>query len=275
MPQFAANLSLLYSEHAFLDRFAAAASDGFTAVEFLFLYAHAPSIIRARLQDHGLKLVLMNAPPAGADRQAVNLAWLQGARGTAALPGRESEFIYGFDLAMHYAAFLDCPRVHLMAGCIAQPSDRIQMQATFLKNLSYASQRAGDLAIDILIEPLNARDVPAYFLTRQAQAQAIVAQVAAPNLKVQMDLYHCQMTEGDIVTKLRKYLPGGAVGHIQIAGVPDRHEPDTGELNYPYLLQLIDSLGYSGWVGCEYHPRLAPAPGATTDGLAWRAKAMA
>ena len=270
MPQFAANLSLLYPEHAFLDRFAAAARDGFRAVEFLFPYAHPAAQIRQLLDAHALQLVLFNAPPAGTDAASIAGAWERGERGTAALPGREAECDYGVALALDYAQALACPRIHVMAGTVPTGTLRDAMQVTYQHNLHQAAQQAAQVGVQVLIEPLNPRDMPGYFLNRQDAAHALLQSVGAPNLKVQMDLYHCQIVEGDVATKLRQYLPTGAVGHIQIAGVPDRHEPDQGELYYPYLLQLIDSLGYAGWVGCEYRPRLGAAPGGTRQGLSWR-----
>lgn len=270
MPQFAANLSLLYPEHSFLDRFAAAARDGFKAVEFLFPYAYPAAQIRALLDAHGLQLVLFNAPPAGSDAASIASAWDRGERGTAAVPGREAECAYGLDLALDYAQALGCPRIHLMAGCVPPGAAIADLQATYARNLGQAAQQAARASVQVLIEPLNPRDVPRYFLSRQDQAHALLQTVAAPNLKVQMDLYHCQIVEGDVATKLRQYVPTGAVGHIQIAGVPERHEPDLGELHYPYLLDLIDSLGYTGWVGCEYRPRRGAAAGGTTLGLSWR-----
>ena len=270
MPQFAANLSLLYPEHPFLDRFAAAAHDGFQAVEFLFPYAYPAAQIRGLLDVHGLQLVLFNAPPAGTDMASIASAWERGERGTAALPGREAECAYGLNLALDYAQALGCPRIHLMAGCIPPGAARADMQAAYEHNLGLAAQQAARIGVQVLIEPLNPRDVPGYFLNRQDQAHALLQTVGAPNLKVQMDLYHCQIVEGDVATKLRQYLPTGAVGHIQIAGVPERHEPDQGELHYPYLLDLIDSLGYTGWVGCEYRPRRGAVAGGTSLGLSWR-----
>jgi hydroxypyruvate isomerase len=272
MPRFAANLSVLYPEHAFLDRFAAAARDGFRAVEFLFPYAYAPQVIRQRLDDNGLALVLFNAPPAGMLPQDMASAWDRGERGTAAQPGRETECARGLQYAVDYALALGCPRIHVMSGCVASATTATPaaMQATLIGNLQRAAALTAAYGLELLIEPLNPRDVPGYYLNRQDQAHALLAAVAAPNLKVQMDLYHCQIVEGDVATKLRQYLPTGAVGHIQIAGVPERHEPDGGELNYPYLFDLIDALGYTGWVGCEYRPRLGSTSGGTSQGLVWR-----
>lgn len=260
MPRFAANLSLLYPELDFLDRFAAAARDGFQAVEYLFPYAWAKDVLAARLQAQGLQQVLFNAPPGD---------WDAGERGLACLPGREAEFRAGLAQALDYAGALHCPRLHVMAGLAPLGADPAALQATYLGNLRWAATQALPLGVTLLIEPINLRDMPGYFLSRQAQAHALVAEVGAPNLQVQMDLYHCQIMEGDVAMKLRQYLPTGRVGHIQIAGVPERHEPDTGELNYPYLLALLDELGYDGWVGCEYRPQRGAQAGGTSDGLGW------
>ena len=269
MPQFAANLSLMYTEYAFLDRFAAAAQDGFAGVEFLFPYEHVGTELRTRLTDNGLQQVLFNAPPGGATRSDAASAWARGERGTACLPGREAEFRFGIALALEYAAALGCPRVHVMAGLVPAGAEPQRVQATFLSNLQHAASEAAKVCVDILIESINTRGMPGYFLNRQDHAHALVQAVGAPNLRVQMDLYHCQIVEGDLATKLRQYLPSGRVGHIQIAGVPQRHEPDTGELNYPYLFGVIDELGYAGWIGCEYRPRGGVRPGATREGLGW------
>ena len=260
MPRFAANLSLLYPELDFLARFAAAARDGFQAVEYLFPYAWPAAELAARLQAHGLQQVLFNAPPGD---------WDAGERGLASLPGREAEFRAGFEQALDYAGALHCPRVHVMAGLAPPGADPAVLQATYLNNLRWAAAQAAPQGVTVLIEPINLRDMPGYFLSRQAQAHAVVAEVGAPNLKVQMDLYHCQIMEGDVAMKLRQYLPTGRVGHLQIAGVPERHEPDTGELNYPYLFALLDALGYDGWVGCEYRPQRGAQASGTSDGLGW------
>ena len=262
MPRFAANLSMMYTEHAFLDRFAAAAADGFEAVEYLFPYAFDRAALAERLQDHGLTQVLFNAPPGNFEA---------GERGLASLPDRVAEFQHGFiDQALPYARALACPRVHVMAGLLPDGADRADHAAhaaCYQANLAWAAAQAAPLGLAVLIEPINTRDIPGYFLNRQDQAHALVRAIAAPNLQVQMDLYHCQIVEGDLAMKLRHYLGaggGGRVGHLQIAGVPDRHEPDLGELNYPYLFDLIDTLGYRGWVGCEYRPRAG-----TSAGLGW------
>jgi hydroxypyruvate isomerase len=260
MPQFAANLSMLYPEFEFLDRFEAAAKDGFKAVEYLFPYAFEPREIAARLKANGLQQVLFNAPPGD---------WEGGERGLACLPGREAEFRAGIGQALDYAAVLDCPRIHVMAGLQPVGTERETLYPTYINQLRWAAQEAAKQGVDVLIEPINKRDIPGFFLNRQDHAHQVVKDVGAPNLKVQMDLYHCQIVEGDLAMKLRRYLPTGDVGHVQIAGVPERHEPDVGELNYPYLFSVLDELGYTGWVGCEYRPRAGMQPGGTSAGLGW------
>ena len=271
MPRFAANLSLLYPELPFLERFEAAARDGFAAVEYLFPYAWPAPELAARLAGNGLQQVLMNAPPGGVDAPSSVQAWEAGRRGLACLPGCEAEFRQGIALALDYCAALNCPRLHVMAGVLPARGERQSLLGVLIANLRHACEQAAQQGVQVLIEPINLRDMPGYFLNRQDQAHAILDSVAAPNLSVQMDLYHCQVTEGDVATKLRRYLPTGRIGHLQIAGVPERHEPDVGELHYPYLFQLIDELGYSGWVGCEYRPRLGAQPGGTSAGLGWLA----
>ncbi len=270
MPRFAANLSMLYNEHPFLDRFAAAARDGFEAVEYLFPYAHPAAELAARLRDHGLRQVLFNAPPGD---------WDAGERGLACLPGREHEFRRGFAQALAYAEALACPRIHVMAGLAPAGVPREQLQATYEANLAWAAAQAAASGRDVLIEPINTRDIPGFFLNRQDEAHRIVQALNAPNLKVQMDLYHCHIVEGDVAMKLRRYLPTGRVGHLQIAGVPQRHEPDLGELHHAYLFAVIDELTaagqWDGWVGCEYRPARGAAPGATSDGLGWLRRARA
>lgn len=253
MPRFAANLSMLYGEHAFLDRFAAAAADGFEAVEYLFPYEHPAAELAQRLADHGLQQVLFNAPPGD---------WAAGERGLACLPEREDEFRCGIARAIEYAQALRCPRFHVMAGLVPAGQDRAAVRDTCVRRLAWTAQQARGL--DVLIEPINTRDIPGFFLNRQDHAHEIVAEVGATNLKVQMDLYHCQIVEGDLAMTLRHYMPGGKIGHLQIAGVPERHEPDVGEVNYGYLFELIDALGYTGHIGAEYRPRAG-----TSAGLGW------
>lgn len=270
MPRFAANLSFLYQELDFLDRFAAAARDGFQAVEYLAPYPFAPAEIAARLRSHGLRQVLFNAPPSGGDAEAVATAWSRAERGIAGLPGREAEFRRGFAHALAYADALDCPQIHVMAGLApADGTDRAALRATYVANLRWAAAEVAKAGRRVLIEPINPRDIPGYLLNRQDDAHAILEEVGAAHLQVQMDLYHCQIVEGDLAARLRTWLPGGRVAHLQIAGVPARHEPDTGEIHYPYLFELIDALGFTGWIGCEYRPARGAVPGGTTEGLGW------
>jgi len=253
MPKFAANLSMMYPEHDFLGRFAAAAKDGFKGVEFLFPYEYAAAELKARLADDGLTQALFNTPPGD---------WSKGERGVASLPGREDEFRRTFDRALAYARALGNARLHVMAGLIAPGTERARHHDTYVKNLAWAADQAAPLGITCVIEPINTRDIPRFYLNTQAEAHAICAESGKANVKVQMDFYHCQIVEGDLATKLKQHFAG--VGHIQIAGVPERHEPDVGEVNYPYLFALMDQLGYDGWVGCEYRPR-----GKTSAGLGW------
>jgi hydroxypyruvate isomerase len=264
MPQFAANLSLLYNEYPFLERFSAAAQDGFKAVEYLFPYAFDAKELRQRLADNGLQQVLFNAPPGD---------WDGNERGLACLPGREHEFQEGFLKALDYAQALSCPRIHVMAGIVPNGADRANVEATYLNNIAWATAQAQSTACDVLIEPINTRDMPGYFLNYQEQAHRIVTTIGAANLKVQMDLYHCQIMEGDLASKIRHYLPTGRVGHLQIAGVPMRHEPDLGEVNYAYLFEVIDEVsaacGWQGWVGCEYRPVRGAVRNGAREGLGW------
>ncbi|WP_191578300.1 2-oxo-tetronate isomerase [Achromobacter insolitus] len=253
MPRLAANLSMMYTEHPFLERFAAAARDGFKGVEFLFPYDFTAAEIRSRLDAHGLTQALFNAPPGD---------WAAGERGIASLPGREDEFKRGLDQALEYAAVLGNRHLHVMAGLIQPGQDRAAHRHVYVNNLALAARTAASAGVTVVIEPINTRDIPGFFLNRQDDAQAIRAEVGADNLKVQFDIYHCQIVEGDIAVKLERDMAG--IGHIQVAGVPDRHEPDLGELNYPYLFQRIDALGYQGWIGCEYRPRAG-----TSEGLGW------
>jgi hydroxypyruvate isomerase len=253
MFRFAANLSLMYTEHAFLQRFGAAAADGFQAVEFLFPYEHTPEEIASRLTAHGLTQALFNLPPGD---------FARGERGLAALPGREADFAEGVERALQYAQATGCTRLHAMAGLAAQGADVAAMRATYIENLRLAAVRLAPYGITLLIEPINTRDIPGYFLNYQHQAHDIVAEVGAPNLKVQMDLYHCQIMEGDLTRKIERWLDG--IGHFQIAGVPDRHEPDGGELNYEHLFERLEQLGWDGFIGCEYRPKQD-----TSAGLGW------
>jgi hydroxypyruvate isomerase len=257
MPRFSANLSFLFNEVPFLERFGEAAGAGFSAVEFAFAYDVPVEAIAARLAEHRLACVLINAPPG-------DLA--AGERGIASFPGRELEFTASIETALRYADGLNCPRIHVMSGVAPAGADAAGtavQRATLVRNLRAACGAARKHGVTLLIEALNPHDVPNYLFTTQAEAHAIRAEVAAPNLKVQMDCYHTQRVEGDIAAKLERWLPD--IGHIQIAGVPGRHEPDVGEINYQWLFRRIDELGYDGWVGCEYRPLRD-----TRTGLAWR-----
>ena len=256
MPRFSANLSFLFTETPFLERFGEAAHAGFRAVEFAFPYDFQAKEIAARVLEHKLEVVLFNTPPGD---------HAQGDRGVASIPGREHEFAAGIVTALRYAQVLHCSRLHVMAGVLPEDCDdeeRVRRERTYLRNLRFACSEAAGEGVTILIEPLNPRDMPRYLLTTQARAHAIREEIGAANLKVQMDLYHAQIVEGDLSEKLRRWLP--EIGHIQIAGVPGRHEPDVGEINYEYLFRLLDDLKYDGWIGCEYRP----AHG-TTAGLTW------
>jgi len=255
MPKFAANLTMMFNEVPFPQRFAAAARAGFEAVEFLFPYDHAPHEVAQWLNENGLTNALFNMPPGD---------WANGERGLAALPGREAEFRAGVARALEYAQALGTKRLHAMAGLVPAGAARERHREVFIDNLRYAARELARHGITLLIEPINPRDMPGYFLGSQAEAHAIRAAVGEPNLQVQLDFYHAQIVEGDLATGLRKHFAG--VGHVQIASVPERHEPDDGEVNYRYLFRLLDELGYDGWVGCEYRPR-----GRTEDGLGWMA----
>jgi hydroxypyruvate isomerase len=260
MPRFAANLSMMYGEYPFLERFAAAANDGFKAVEYLFPYEYPAQQLKELIDASGLTQILINAPPGD---------FAAGERGMASIPGKEPAFRAAMHTALAYAQTLNCPRVHVMAGLQPLGVERKTLRRTFVENLAWAVDLAAPTGTELLIEPINTRDMPGYFLNRQDEAHAIVEEIGSSLLKVQMDLYHCQVVEGDVTVKLRKYLRAVErnIGHIQIAGVPDRHEPDKGELDYEYLFGVIDEHGYEGWIGCEYRPRAG-----TSEGLGWLKK---
>jgi hydroxypyruvate isomerase len=252
MARFAANLSMMFTELTFLDRFAAAAAAGFKGVEFLFPYEHPAHEIRRRLDDNGLTLALFNLPPGD---------WAKGERGLTALRGREEEFARGLDLALGYAAALGCGRLHAMAGLETHGADR----ATYVANLAGAAERARLSGIDILIEPINTFDMPSYFLTRTREAAAVIAESGASNLGLQLDLYHRQRMEGGVADAVAAYAP--ITRHYQIAGLLDRGEPWPSELDYAPLLAQIAAAGFDGWIGCESRPRAG-----TAAGLGWLAK---
>lgn len=253
MPRFAANLTLLFTEVPFLDRFEHARKAGFEAVEFLFPYAYAPDQIAQGLADNGLTLVLHNLPAGD---------WDRGERGIACLPDRVDEFRSGVGRAIEYAQALGVEQLNCLAGKVPAGSAE-RCHATFVSNLSYAAQALQKAGLKLLIEPVNTFDIPGFYLNRTAQAADILDDIGADNCYLQYDLYHAQRMEGELAATLAKYLP--RIAHVQIADNPGRHEPGTGEINYRYLFCLLDRLGYQGWVGCEYKPAQA-----TEAGLGWR-----
>ena len=248
MPKFTSNLSFMFPEMPFLERFQAAAAARFPAVEFAFAYEYPPEQVAAAAKSAGVEVVLMNLPPGD---------WNAGERGLGALAGRRDDFRAALETAIRYAEANGCRQLHAMAG--AGPTAK---EDVFVENLAWAANRLAPLGIALLIEPINVIDMPGYFLTLPDQARRIIERVAHPNLHLQLDLYHCQIMRGDLARQIETHLP--LVRHIQIAGNPGRHEPDVGEINYPYLFDLIDNLGYRGWVGCEYKPA-----GETAAGLGW------
>jgi hydroxypyruvate isomerase len=249
MPKLAANLSWLFTEVPFLDRFDAAAAAGFRAVEFLQPYEFPPSEIAARLERHGLEHVLFNLPPGDTSK---------GERGLAAMPGREAEFMRNVGRALEYAKATGCSRIHALAGNATGAA----AEATYVANLRAGADFLAPHGITLLIEPLNTRDAPGYFLSTTSAALRILDRVGRANVSLQFDLYHCQIMEGDLARHIRDL--AGRFAHVQIAGVPERNEPDTGEVNHAYVLDLLDETGYAGWVGCEYRPKAG-----TLAGLGW------
>ena len=253
MPKLAANLSMMFNECDFLARFGAAAAAGFKAVEYLFPYAHAKEAIAEELRIHGLKQAMFNLPPGN---------WEAGERGIAILPDRVNEFRDGLGRAIAYAKGLECRLLHVMAGVAPSGVHPARLRETYVENLKHAAAEAAKEGITLLIEPINTRDIPGYYRCTSTQALAVIAAVGAPNLKLQYDIYHAQIMEGDLAHTLEKNL--AVIGHIQIADTPGRHEPGTGEINYHFLLGFMDKVGYQGWVGCEYRPL-----GDTLAGLGW------
>ena len=251
MPRFAANLTMMFTEVPFLDRFGAAARAGFDAVEFLFPYDHDAAHLADLLVEHRLTHALFNLPPGD---------WAAGERGIASLPGREAEFRAGVTTALRYATATGCKRVHMMAGIAdwADPSAALRYRGA----LQHLCGAAGEAGVEVMIEPINARDMPGYFLNSFSRAVDLIHSLGLPNLKLQFDIYHRQIIHGDVLTGLRDLMP--LIGHVQVAAVPKRHEPGTGELNDLMLLTELDALGYTGFVGCEYRPA-----GETVAGLTW------
>ena len=253
MPRFAANISTMFTDRPFAERIQAAAGAGFNAVECQFPYEVGADELEARLDHAGLDLVLLNTPAGD---------FAAGERGLAGLPGREGGFRAGLERALEYASRLGCPQIHVMAGVQPDGANRDACLAVYKSNLRIAADacgRAGKLAV---IEPINTRDIPGYLLNTPAEAAAIIEELGAHELRLQFDFYHVQIMTGDLARSFERHLP--LIGHVQVAGVPERHEPDVGEINYPYLFELMDRVGYTGWVGCEYFPAAS-----AEEGLGW------
>jgi 2-dehydrotetronate isomerase len=252
MPRFAANLAYLFTERPLIERFAAAAAAGFRAVELQFPYDHAPAAVKAELEGNHLTMLGLNTAPG---------QMASGQFGVAAIPGREQEFATLFKQALDYVTAIGGCQIHCLAGKVP-PEQRPAAETTFIRNLMRAADAAAEKNITLLIEPINPRDRPDYFLTRAEHAADIIAKVERPNVRIQFDFYHAQIVGGDLIRRFEKHLP--VVGHVQIAAVPSRHEPDEGEVNYPEIFAMLDRVGYGAWIGCEYRPR------ATTEaGLGW------
>ena len=254
MPKFAANLSMLFTELPFLDRFDAAARAGFEAVEFLFPYAFEAQEIRSRLDANNLKLVLHNLPAGD---------WEAGERGIACHPDRVDEFRAGVARAIAYAQALGVPQLNCLAGPAPEGADPALVHQTLVENLRFAAAALAGAGLRLLVEPINRYDIPGFYVHRTAQALALMDEVGAPNLFLQYDVYHAQRSEGELAATLARHL--ARIGHIQIADNPGRHEPGTGEIHYGFLLPYLDRIGYSGWVGAEYRPAAG-----TEAGLGWR-----
>lgn len=255
MPRFAANLSMLFTELPFLERFEAASKAGFDAVEYLFPYDYPVIEIKQCLDAHNLEQVLFNAPPGD---------WSAGERGLACLPGREEEFARGVEQAIAYARVLGNRLIHVMAGVVSEDSTLEAATACYIDNLRYAARQAAKYGLRVMIEPINNRDMPGYLVNYPDQVRALMDAIGEENVGLQLDLYHCQMMQGRVTQTIMELFD--LIDHVQFAGVPGRHEPDVGEINYPYILEQLDSLGYSGALGCEYNPL-----GETVDGLKWMA----
>lgn len=254
MPRFAANLTMMFNEWPFLDRFSAAADAGFSAVEFLFPYAYRPDDVARRLERNSLTLALFNLPAGN---------WEAGERGLAALPARFDELCEATEFALDYVAATGVRQVHLMAG-LADAADTASM-AAYRRSVATTAERLSKVGADLLIEPINGRDMPGYFLQSFMVGEKVIRELGLPNLKLQFDIYHRQILHGDVATALKRVMP--IVGHIQVASVPSRNEPDGEEINYPFLFEMIDASGYAGFVGCEYRPRAK-----TLEGLDWLAR---
>jgi hydroxypyruvate isomerase len=255
MPQFAANLTMLFTEEPFIDRFEAAAKAGFKAVEFLFPYAHTAQQVRNAALAAGVQIVLHNLPAGD---------WDAGERGIACLPDRVNEFREGVARAIEYATALGVTQLNCLAGKAPAGADPAVLRTTFVENLRYAAAQLGAHGIRLLIEPINTFDIPGFYLQGTAQALALMDEVGSDNLFLQYDIYHMQRMEGELAATMQKHLP--RIAHIQLADNPGRNEPGTGEINYAFLFQHLDRIGYTGHIGCEYKPKTT-----TTAGLGWLA----
>jgi len=258
MPKFAANLSMLFTDNDFLDRFGSAAAAGFKGVEYLFPYAFSASDISQRLKDGGLKQVLFNLPAGD---------WDAGDRGIGCLPDRVGEFREGVDKAIEYAGALGCGQVNCLAGIAPDGAKEGALRETFVGNLRYAAAKLQAAGIKLLIEPINVFDIPGFYLNHTNQALDIIAEVGSDNLFLQYDIYHMQRMEGELAATIERNLAN--IAHMQLADNPGRHEPGTGEINYQFLFGHIDRIGYDGWIGCEYKPAAG-----TVAGLGWLATAV-
>lgn len=256
--RFAANISMLYTELPMLARIDAAANDGFAAIEVQFPYEEEASEFRRALAASHCGIVLINAPPGNAGA---------GERGIAAIPGQESRFEASFAQATDYAMMVGAHRIHVMAGRLPAGSDPADAARVYLRNLAFACDRAQQHGISVMIEPINTRDIPGYFLTGPQQAAEVIEALGRDNLGLQFDCYHAQIIGGDLSRQIERHFRH--IGHVQVAGAPDRNEPDIGEIHYPALFELLDRLGYAGWVGCEYRPAHGGIPGGTSAGLGW------
>lgn len=256
MPKFAANLSMQFTDVPFLDRFKAAADAGFTAVEYLFPYAYPAELLAEKLTEYGLEQVLFNTAPG-------NTA--AGEWGRCALPGRTAEAQEDIDKALEYARILNCPSVHVMAGVVPEGADLAACQRTFIENIRYAADQFAPYGINIMLEALSPKVKPGYLMASQYQTLALLKQIDKPNVFIQLDFFHAQIVDGNLTQIIHDL--DGYIGHIQVASVPARHEPDEGEINYDYIFEVLDQVNYAGWIGCEYNPR-----GQTLAGLEWLRK---
>jgi hydroxypyruvate isomerase len=253
MPRFCANLTMLFNEVPFMERFEAAARNGFTGVEYLFPYPFAKEDLAAALREHKLTQVLHNLPAGN---------WAGGERGIACLPDRRGEFREGVAQAIDYAKALDCKLINCLAGLTPASENPAEVRSTFVENIRYAAAELKRAGIRLVIEAINTRDIPGFYLTNTRQAADLIAEVGSDNVGLQYDIYHMQIMEGDLARTIESFLP--QIWHVQLADNPGRNEPGTGEINYPFLYQWLDKLGYAGWIGCEYKPKAE-----TETGLGW------